>query len=900
MEKNKESFYPFNYNNLRHLLCLLIAITFIGCEGVTEAPQQSRKKLEDKFSGTGGGPIYEVNPVIASGRFDLSFPVFEDYVRTEFVTNNDTLATKCTFTQNVSDTFQITESTDSNCLSILNDRSADTVAINSLNGGWGYPVESDEFYQVNTYYHLNKIIERFYDSLSFAHKAVHFDSNLIIPPATKYNFVDTKSYWFMKDEQSQELVAFSKCFLDPINAFFSPADNILCFGSNDRIENFLIAQDPSVIYHEMGHAFVKIMMNQRNTTSGTDPNNLSPFFDSHPFQSDLGTLFYDEAGSINEGIADYFSYYMNQRSKIGEWGLGRFFNAARPLNEDDDLHTAPVSTNAGERLKYPDFLQYNIGDPEIYSEDVHYAGQIITHYLVALTNEFKTSCFADQSKNQKHLNSTDYVILLLNETLAEVGDLTAKGSDLFSEYATLDPSQEEVFFTNLNDEQSFLWTQVVNPPNFRRFFRIFGKNILHHISLNLCPDFTVTKSEQLLDEYGLLLFKSYEDKGQGHDFDNNNQMTYVNYNGSSVFSGKNLNALFSNNTVNEDNRKNSVLVAKDLLVLDPDVIGFVFDGQNDINGILANLTFEGKNITTTQGIAGTEYNNNNIKISPGEVVGLSLNLRNTSNSTMAGVQILANDWDHMKLNTPNDAVYTDGNPANDPPYNYVNSNTNISGLKDGDINGYIGNHSPCIFDDFPKETEGGVTDTTSTTEGSCSYTSRNNKQLDLTEILASTIYPKYDLDSPQPICLVQFNGENETMWVSQDHFRKTVIGLEDKDCLNNPSMSTENFNPNECLIRLLPGANTAVLGKIDAQKTWSETLIGDNENSRVSFSPANVVLMEVNKWIQPGTKFNCRFRVRFTNCDDCFSKSDGTEYTDKDYTGHAPFKLINFQFTVVD
>ena len=60
----------------------------------------------------------------------------------------------------------------------------------------------------------------------------------------------------------------------------------------------------------------------------------------HPYQSDLGSISYDEAGAINEGIADYFSYYINSRSKIGEWGLGRFLKAARPLSEDDSLQSS--------------------------------------------------------------------------------------------------------------------------------------------------------------------------------------------------------------------------------------------------------------------------------------------------------------------------------------------------------------------------------------------------------------------------------------------------------------------------------------------------------------------------------------------------------------------------------
>ena len=159
-------------------------------------------------------------------------------------------------------------------------------------------------------------------------------------------------------------------------------------------------------------------------------------------------------------------------------------------------------------------------------------------------------------------------------------------------------------------------------------------------------------------------------------------------------------------------------------------------------------------------------------------------------------------------------------------------------------------------------------------------------------------YPKYEADAPQPICMVQYSDENETKWVSQDFFRKNVLSLEDHECLNNETAGL-NFNPNECLIRVLPGANQAVFGKIDPQKTWLETI--SEGNPAPKHSSSNITIMEVNKWIQPGTTFNCRFRVRFTNCRDCFDDPDTTEdYKDYEYAGMRPFKVINFSFKVID
>ena len=83
-------------------------------------------------------------------------------------------------------------------------------------------------------------------------------------------------------------------------------------------------------------------------------------------------------------------------------------------------------------------------------------------------------------------------------------------------------------------------------------------------------------------------------------------------------------------------------------------------------------------------------------------------------------------------------------------------------------------------------------------------------------------------------------------------------------------MSGDDFNPNECLIRFLPGATKQLL----ARSTLKE--IGTKQFSMVvkdqaTFNQSAALLMEVNKWIQPGTRFNCRIRVRFTNCIDCFS-----------------------------
>lgn len=875
----------------------VMTILLVGCEGITEVPETA-SRFEQSSAGEHQALVYETNPVVASGSTSATYSALSSHLVTQFITANNYLEEVCSFNQAVSTTSYYTDTTSNSCILVLNDANASTQNIQKNGQTWAYDNFTDEFYQVNTFYHMNKITQRFLSSLKFAHETVHFKGQMTLPPATKSNFVSTKSYWLTKENLNKTLKAYSKCKLERLNAYFDPTKNELCFGYTEADENFRMVQDPSVIYHEMGHAFVKIMMNQRNITNGFNPATGQSFFGAHPFESELGTSFYDEAGSINEGIADYFSYYMNSRKKVGEFALKKILGNHRPLSEDDDAHSANISTNTGERLSYPQFLYYDPNNPTTNIEDVHYAGQIITHYLVALTEELKNKCsFTSTDSNIKHQVASDYVFLLLNETMAEMGDLTGKASDFFNPFSVSSSSiantVDNAFFVNLNDTESYLWSHYITPPNFRNFFRIFGKNILHHVSgLNqftpgLCPEFTVDNSEQLLDEYGLLLFKSYEDKGKGFDQDTGSALSFLNFYNNSIFTSRNLqNTLIFSTEVNEQNRKYTNLVSKNLITLDEDSPVYLFDGQNDIKEVLANLTFEGKNVVTTQGISGTEYNNPNGKIGPGEVVGINLNLYNDSNSDMAGIQILANDWDHMKIdNTASRFI------------NMIKNNNKYPGQR--------ASYSPCMFDNFPTVNQGGIDPSTETvnTADTCSNITKDNSIFDTSTVDSGITYPKYQPDAPQPICLVQYNGESESKWVSQDFFRTVKLGLEDSSCLNNPQMAATNeFNPNECLIRALPGANQAILGKISPQSNWVSTLQGDDSSNLNIFSSSNIILFEVNKWINPGTVFNCRLRVRFSNCSDCYATKDVNnkypEFYDYEYAGRAPYKIINFQFTV--
>lgn len=145
-------------------------------------------------------------------------------------------------------------------------------------------------------------------------------------------------------------------------------------------------------------------------------------------------------------------------------------------------------------------------------------------------------------------------MMLVAETLSEIGDLNAKGVDDFGSPFVLD-----IFFNNLNPNDSYLWSQVINQTTYRRFFQILAKNIYKYITPSiggLCPAFTKNDSEKLLDDYGLLLFKTYNDNGNSST---DRTVTYTD--AVSFIPSQPL------TSVTETNRRKSVLVSKELLSL---------------------------------------------------------------------------------------------------------------------------------------------------------------------------------------------------------------------------------------------------------------------------------------------------------------------------------------------
>ena len=659
-------------------------------------------------------------------------------------------------------------------------------SLQTTNGKWAFDVYSTEFLQVNTFFHLNKITKMFYENLTASYSR-SFDtfSNPYYDSPLPLGLVSSPHVF---KGYNTPLMAYSNCDAAS-NANFDPANLTLCFGYDSNHPKIMWAQDSSVIYHEAGHSFQKLQLNFRNY--------------ANIVKVDLGNISYNEAGSIGEGLSDFYSYYINGRPHLAEWAAGKFHNASRPMTESDSLYGPEISTDPDQRLSYPQYLGFNPNQPTVLVEEIHNNGMILSHYLVALASDLQDKCAMTKRE------ASDLVVHLISDTLAEHGDLSSKGTE---KNLTGNPK------INLNSNKSFEWFTIVNPINYRTFMQTFAKNILNNLGnsmLNRCNGSIYTKDqiESLIDQYGLLLFRTYNE--------NRNLAVPGSVN---------------NTTINALNRKKSVLISKSLLILDPTTnasSAFVIDDRTIISEGITSLKSHGSiGSLSSQTPSDLGFNNSNGKVSPGEVVAIALNIYNNSNSPMAGIQILANDWYHA----------------------------NASG-------------SPCQFstaisnDQWPLISEGGVPCPLIKAEVPADFT---------------------------PICFIQSNESNATKWISQTDF-KTKMALESSSCL-------DPTNDKNCFIRTIPGADQANFSKINPKTTWAKTFANPTSGVPQNFEWGNVILFEVSKHIPPGTLVDCRMRLRFTNCDDCYHDSSRSnyDYIDTDYNGPRPYKVIHLQMPIID
>lgn len=781
---------------------MLAALLLTGC--IVQSGSSSRKaeSLINEPNNVGAYQSYVMttNPVEKSGgdtlTMGISLSTYLD-ITPQFITDQQILSDSATISYpNPQTALNLT----SVKFEVRKDENADYLYQNM--GTWAYGSNTSEFQEVNTFYLLKKEIVFFQEALW--NQASLLMNNTSMPG----NFSIKEAYWPYSINQTTSihtpltLSAYTQG-MDEKQASFFPAEFVLRFGmdselSGTHLDALYFSQDPSIIFHETGHAMVHIMMNIRNLAQ------------ENTVATRLGYRFYDEAGSINEGLADYFSYTLTGHTSFGSWGLGNFYGAARPISEDNFLHAAGISEDNNERLRYPDFLNYDPNTPTKLYEDIHQAGMITSHYLVALSRQLMTNCTFD------HEVSNKYIMGILSETMAQMGDLQAEGID------------GKTDFVNLNEAHALEWIQTVNPITYRSFFQTFAFKLnqlrIKLADVSICTNFTQDDIEQLLDHYGLLLFKSYNDDGNSE--------------------------LLANNTlqVNSLNQLKSTLILKEHIGFDPTAgasIAYVFDKRESIANAIQAFLASGflsadKDLTSPTLIPSDySYNNENGLISPGELVGISLNLYNSSNSSMAGVQVLANDWDHAK----------DGKPCR---------------------------HFENVEDIWPTDSEGAASAVgEANVAESCTYTTRDNEHT-------------------SPVCFLQLNEEESTQWVSQEKFRADR-GLEAKNCLGG------DLDTQDCYVRAVNHLDSAMYSKIDSHKTWMQTITASEQD--LIWHSSNLLFFEINPWVPPGTKVNCRLRVRFTNCADCFEKEkDGKadNFDDFEYSGAQPFKLINFQFIIID
>ncbi|OIQ20374.1 MAG: hypothetical protein BM556_00065 [Bacteriovorax sp. MedPE-SWde] len=581
----------------------------------------------------GNGRYLADNPIILSGNANLSETTnLATLLSPEqsFITNNTQLKEPC---------FLITD-----CIQVTEDFSIEPFTNSDTK--WAFAVNTTEFLQVNTFAHINIIADQFHSNLLTHYNTVatpNVDPSLPTsnyPTSLPSTLFTSLGHW----SPLRPLTAYADCNFEN-NASFSPSTFELCMGFDQIFKDDVkFAQDNTVIYHEVGHGLVDIMMNMRNTAeyARTIAN---PMLTDFVIRSDLGYGAYDEAGSINEGIADYFSYYVNQRPHMGEWALGRFNNLSRAMKEDDSIHAAGIAVDENSRLSYPTYLTYNPNNTKLPTEDIHYAGQIFSHYLTALSEDIESKCSVSKTDA---IRSVSHV---LTEALAELGDLTAQGNDFHTGKTSV----------NLNSTMSQDWLRANNPITYRKLSQYMGKyllNVVVNSETSLCSANNVTPTpsplpyskedvEILLDQYGLLLFRTYNDNGNGKTGDEYAFAPAV-------------------TAVTALNRKRSELLAKSHLQVEVrnEYNSFdVLDSQATIKAIIDNFLLQGR-ITGLSELSDPDfgYNNGNGKVSPGEIVGIFVNTFNDSNSVIAGARVLATDWAHMENDLPC-ANLTDGFPS---------------------------------------------------------------------------------------------------------------------------------------------------------------------------------------------------------------------------------------------
>ncbi|OUR97825.1 hypothetical protein A9Q84_06395 [Halobacteriovorax marinus] len=740
--------------------------------------------------GVGYGRVLHDNPIILSGNANLSQDTNLNTLLKQgqdYVTSNQYLQESCG-----SLPF---------CFEVKKDKF--TALHQASDGKWGFHTSTNEFNQVQMFTHMNWIIDKYNSDLFNVHDQYYGLSPSGLQTSLPSTLYLNNAFW----DSTRPLRGYAVCDDLPNNAFFSPSDYSICLGFDSIYTNVKFVQDPTTLYHEIGHAFVANALNFRNNAAGTVS-----------IDSSLGYFSYDEGKAINEGIADYFSYYMTGRTHMGEWAQGRFLNLSRPMSESDALHAPGLSETVTGRLSYPTYLGYDPNEPTLVQEEIHYAGQIMSHFLVAFTKDLEVACSFSNSA------ARSYTFKLLMESLAYLGDFTSTGIEGFAAGSV-----------NHSFENGREWLQKNKPITFRRFSQAFARFTKSSLATDpaLCNFnvYNIQRLEQLLDNYGLLLFKNYDMNGS-------------------------RSIVETIQKVQDLNRQKTVLIKKNQLFTDirPSTSSaFVFDSYTDMNEAAKALTggfIDGTLSSTIFENGNLKYNNGNGQISPGELVGVLINLYNNSNSVMSGVRILANDWDHMDS----------GQACNN------------------------------LSDNFPSSSQGGIS------TASCSTEALENG--------AGT-----DPESVDPVCFFQDSSSGSAIWVSQETFMASKA-IEESECLGGIGNKKDCLvrSPKGADV----GWYSKIDPKKTWAETFQDA-DGNNQfkASNIFFleiSPSIPPGTTINCRLR-ATFTNCEdcHNITSTATGNTYTpnvhtpfEQNGDEYKDYKYSGADPYQIINYQFTVID
>ena len=122
---------------------------------------------------------------------------------------------------------------------------------------WGFSTTTSQFLEVQTFGNMRDITNKFMSNLEYSLSlSIGYGYTSSIPT----NLFDaTKTpFWY----QSGLLKGYSNCGAEN-NAYYDPAGQTICLGNVTTNPPVYISSDPTVTWHEMGHAFNQISMNMR-------------------------------------------------------------------------------------------------------------------------------------------------------------------------------------------------------------------------------------------------------------------------------------------------------------------------------------------------------------------------------------------------------------------------------------------------------------------------------------------------------------------------------------------------------------------------------------------------------------------------------------------------------------